>query len=147
MVFPTATRQETVTTRWTSSIKTARQQFEKRKDAFTAAEGTPDEEKCKQNLSHACTLLNRLIAKERADLNLPQAQAPVVQAVGTSSNIGSSGHNAEYDTNEESSEHSDGEGTDRSSSPPVEEDAHPRSLHHHYCQAEKRRRSRRAKPK
>ena len=147
MVFPTVTQEEPVTTRWTSSIERARQQFEKWRDAFIAAEGASDRERCEENRNNARDLHSRLIAMDRAERNSSNASAPVVRPERrTSSSNSSSERRSGSDVNEEPSEDSDGEGTDRSSSPPEEEDSHPRSLHHHYCQVQKRRKSWRATP-
>ena len=147
MVFPTVTQEEPVTTRWTSSIERARQQFEKWRDAFIAAEGASDWERCEEKRNNARDLHSRLIAMDRAERNWSNASAPVVRPERrTSSSNSSSERRSGSDVNEEPSEDSDGEGTDRSSSPPEEEDSHPRSLHHHYCQVQKRRKSWRATP-
>ncbi|KAL9625133.1 MAG: hypothetical protein Q9204_007824 [Flavoplaca sp. TL-2023a] len=147
MVFPTVIQEEPVTTRWTSSIERARQHFEKWRDAFIAAEGDSDRERCEENRNNARNLHSRLIAMDRAERNSSSASASVVRPERrTSSSNSPSERRSGSDVNGETSEDSGGEETDRSTSPPEEEDSHPRSLHHHYCQVQKRRKSRRAKP-
>ncbi|KAL8833504.1 MAG: hypothetical protein Q9176_007954 [Flavoplaca citrina] len=147
MVFPTVTQEEPVATRWTNAIKGARQKFEKWRDAFIAAESDSDLERCEGNRNRDRDLHSRLIAMDRAERNSSNASAPVVRPERrTSSSNSPSERRSGSDVNGEASEDSGGEETDRSTCPPREEDSHPRSLHHHYCQVQKRRKSRRAKP-
>ncbi|KAL8981048.1 MAG: hypothetical protein Q9205_004048 [Flavoplaca limonia] len=147
MVFPTVNQEEPVTTRWTNAIKGARQKFEEWRDEIIAAESAAERKRCGENRNHARDLYIRLVAMDRAERNPSNASAPVIRPERrTSSSNSSLERRSGSEVNEEPSKNSDGEGTDRISSPPEEEDSHPRSLHHHYCQVQKRRKSRRAKP-
>lgn len=129
------------TSRWSGPVERAYNLFNKRRDAFVAAKDTPEEKKKKEDRDHARTLFHRLVAFQRAELNLSKASAQATQTTGTSSTTASSEDRSGRNEDEPASEISDEEGSDRTSSPLVEEDRHPRSLIHTYCHPKPRRRS------
>lgn len=137
----TNTKKTLSTTRWSGAVERARGLFHKRRDAFIAAKNTPEEKKKKEDRDHARTLFHRLFAFDRAEQNPLKASAQATQIMGDSSSAGSSEHRTGRNEDEAVSEISDEEGSDRTSSPPVEDKPHPRSLIHTYCQKKARRRS------
>ncbi|KAI4259131.1 MAG: hypothetical protein L6R42_004741 [Xanthoria sp. 1 TBL-2021] len=70
------------TSRWNGPIERARNLFNKRRDAFVAAKNTLEEKKKKEDRDHARTLFHRLVAFQRAELNLSKASAQANQTTG-----------------------------------------------------------------